>query len=129
MSESKYQILRDLYNSNINNPKAECIPHNLSSFKSKNNSYGILKLNGTIIYAHQLIISWKVNDGLEDINPNSVVRHLCNNKFCVNPHHLVTGTRSENQRDRYLTGSPTVGASSALRGPEALSVHTLQQTS
>jgi len=30
-----------------------------------------------------------------------VVRHLCGNKICCNPNHLVLGTQSENNIDRY----------------------------
>jgi hypothetical protein len=29
-----------------------------------------------------------------------VTRHLCNNKLCVEPMHLIFGTYSENQADR-----------------------------
>ena len=31
-----------------------------------------------------------------------VIRHKCDNSLCCNPKHLVLGTRSENEQDKYL---------------------------
>ena len=39
------------------------------------------------------------------ISPNKDVRHLCNNKICVNPAHLKSGTRQENINDQILHGT------------------------
>lgn len=38
------------------------------------------------------------------ISPNGfVVRHLCNNRRCLNPDHLAIGTHADNVRDRVMS--------------------------
>ena len=34
-----------------------------------------------------------------------VVRHICNNKACINPEHLKGGTQADNINDKYLNGA------------------------
>jgi hypothetical protein len=51
------------------------------------------KVNG----AHQLV--WVLNKGNYD--RKLVVRHLCNNKGCVNIKHLALGTQKQNIQDAY----------------------------
>lgn len=48
--------------------------------------------------AHQL---WK-----GDIPEGNVVRHLCNNRKCVNPEHLASGTHKDNVADMLRTNPP-----------------------
>lgn len=35
----------------------------------------------------------------EELSPDEVVRHKCDNKQCCNPHHLEKGTHQENMND------------------------------
>lgn len=52
------------------------------------------------IRAHQA--SWKINRG--EIPDGLWVLHHCDNRKCVNPHHLFLGTASDNQRDMRSKG-------------------------
>jgi hypothetical protein len=56
--------------------------------------YSRLSRNGTTVYAHRLAYeTWvgPIPEGLE-------IDHLCRQRACINPAHLDTVTRSENQR-------------------------------
>lgn len=68
--------------------------------------YGQLSVDGSkdgIRGAHR--ISWMLAHGLDKLPPsNVVVRHTCNNKSCVAPHHLVLGTHKDNSEDAVRDG-------------------------
>ena len=58
--------------------------------------YGILSINGRNVYAHRY--AWERANG-RPIPEGMVVRHTCDNKFCVNPVHLLIGTQAQNVVD------------------------------
>ena len=61
------------------------------------NEYGKFHLNGTSKWAHR--VSWIMHYGL--IPNGMLICHKCDNKRCVNPNHLYSGTPSDNINDRY----------------------------
>ncbi len=58
--------------------------------------YGVVGHNYRNHYAHR--IAWE-RAAQKPVPDGMVVRHTCDNKFCVNPAHLILGTQSENVRD------------------------------
>lgn len=57
--------------------------------------YGSINIKDKKIAVHRL--SYQHHKG--KIPAKDVVRHICNNKICVNPEHLIIGTHSDNMRD------------------------------
>lgn len=63
------------------------------------NGYGKMSIDDTEHYAHRLAYAI-ANDDPGD----HLVLHDCGNKLCVNPAHLKTGDRGDNQRDAERLG-------------------------
>ena len=60
--------------------------------------YGEIKFNGVRYMVH--ILAYECVHGRRNLDgENKVVRHLCNEKACVNPEHLSFGTHFENAVD------------------------------
>ena len=71
-------------------------------------NYGCMKMPRR--YAHR--VSYEHHVG--PIGPGQVVRHRCDNPPCVNPAHLVVGTKGDNQRDMQERGRSTRGERSGV---------------
>jgi hypothetical protein len=61
----------------------------------KSANYTRIKYGNDSYQAHR--ISYIIFNG--PIKSDQVVRHTCDNKYCVNPKHLILGTQADNLRD------------------------------
>ena len=64
------------------------------------NGYGSFRYNGGMEDAHR--VAWKLIVG--KIPKGKLVLHKCNNKRCVNPHHMYLGNQCDNLKDLKDTG-------------------------
>lgn len=81
--------------------------------------YGRINLVGsTPLYAHR--VSWELHNNR--VFPEGLVSlHTCNNKGCVNPHHILVGTQSENIHMAFrdgLIGKPWANRTCCRNGHE-----------
>lgn len=66
---------------------------------ARSQGYGVLHLDGRKIGAHQAVLgAWHTP------KPGEEVRHTCDNRACVNPMHLLFGSRQDNVNDMLARG-------------------------
>lgn len=69
--------------------------------------YGQFRLKGKHLGAHR--VSYQFSKGT--IPDGLVIRHTCDNRKCVNPNHLLSGTYKDNTRDAVERGRHPRGES------------------
>lgn len=72
----------------------ECVSH------AKRKGYPVVFHEGRYWGIHQLSYTLSKGEILEGL----VVRHKCDNRLCINPEHLETGTIADNNRDSVERG-------------------------
>lgn len=67
--------------------------------------YGTFSINGKSYRAHRY--AYKISKG--ELLEGLIIRHLCNNRKCVNPDHLEQGTHRDNKNDSIIAGTHAHG--------------------
>lgn len=73
----------------------ECVEH---SQKGNHFGYGRVFIDGKCQYMHRVVYAGKAGLSIYDIK-DVIVRHTCDNPRCINPDHLIPGTRADNVKD------------------------------
>lgn len=66
--------------------------------------YGGFAWDGRMRFAHRFALQLRLGRRLE---PGEIARHRCHNPPCVNPSHLLPGTKADNSRDMVEAGRAT----------------------
>lgn len=72
---------------------------------TNNSGYGNFYCGG-LHHAHRY--SWALKNG--DIPFGMQINHHCDNRLCVNPDHLYSGTKKQNSRDMIVRGRVSRGS-------------------
>ena len=81
----------------------DCIDHGQCGY---NGGYGRRKTGNGYMYLHRAALATKLG---RELLPGEVARHTCDNPRCVNPEHLLVGTKADNNRDMAERGRASSG--------------------
>lgn len=83
----------------------DCIDHGRNKSLSPE-GYALVAKPGVrsrCVRLHRLVMADKLGVTLAELT-GVVVRHTCDNPRCINPNHLIPGTKADNNRDRAERG-------------------------
>jgi len=93
----KYKTIKEklnFYLNNIDKDDNDCWISNL--LKATSIGYYQIQFNKKIYRLHRLVLAQKLNKDYSEID---TARHICHNKNCINPEHLIEGSRQNNSLD------------------------------
>lgn len=64
--------------------------------------YGRFHLENGPIGAH--VYAWLWSRKMDRVPDGKIIMHLCDNRCCCNPHHIICGTQLENMQDKTAKG-------------------------
>jgi hypothetical protein len=67
----------------------------ITSHKKTGGGYGYMYLNGKHHRIHRLVYE----ECFGELQEGLVIRHKCDNRICINPEHLETGSNKDNSMD------------------------------
>lgn len=76
-----------------------------TSHATNSRGYPVVRKNKKCYLVHRLV--YEQHKGA--IPEGLVVRHTCDNRMCINPEHLITGTHQDNMRDMVERGRSAIG--------------------
>lgn len=97
----------------------------VTSHKADDYGYPQIKLNGKARRLHRAVYEQEYGVLTED----QVVRHICDNRLCVNPRHLTVGTHADNVADRVARGRCARGIANGRAKLDEASVKYIRKSS
>lgn len=75
-----------------------------TSHGTNSDGYVVIKINNKVYRGHRYAYMLK-----HGVIEGEVLRHTCDNRWCINPDHLIPGSHADNVRDRVLRNRSAIG--------------------
>lgn len=90
----------------IHNPTSDCIEYPIVN----KDGYGIIqpRINGKKMHYLMHRVAYQIYYD-DDLSPDNIICHKCDNPKCINPLHLFKGTHLDNSNDKVQKGRQAKG--------------------